>query len=211
MTLSDFNIDFVQPTSFNEVDAIISALSTDTKYGAVVFDSATDYVKRFLQPYALRLPNPKEKSALRDVGVPGRSDYQTMGEKARDHFNKLISLTTNPNLNIRKHLLVTALEREKTNDDGALISIHPDLPGQMAGAAVSMFQTIFSLQIKTKVQPDPSNPKATQRIKERLVFCEGDGVRVVGDRTKLFPNPGVPDFPTLWEQYWLPGLAKRQA
>jgi hypothetical protein len=212
MSIADKDVDYIVPQNFNDFGKILSALHSDTTYGGVILDSASEYVNRYLKPYSLAMPNVKEKSVQRDAGVPGRSDYQTMGEQARIHFNQLIALTTHADLNIRKHLLVTALEREKYDADGkVLVAIQPDLPGAMAGAATAMFQTVGSVKIVHRVVPDPANPKATTRAAERQLITNADGVRIAGDRTKIFPNPAPLDFCEIWERYWLPEIEKRRA
>ena len=206
MSIEDKGIDFVCPTSLNEFDKILAALTTDTQYGGVILDSASEMVKRFIQPYALAFPS-REKLETRKAGVPERSDYQTMGEKARQYFNQLINLTTHPDPKIRKHLFVTALEKDRTDDRGNLISIQPALPGAMAGDATAMFQTVLSLAIKPQVVPDPTKPGATKRINTRVLLSDSDGLRQVKDRTKLFPNNSEPDLAKIYRENWVPKFA----
>jgi hypothetical protein len=207
MSIQDFDVDFVCPSNINEFNSILAALAGDTKYGGVVMDSATEYVNRFLKPYALKFPYPKgNPSPTRLAGVPEQGDYQTMGEQARIDFNKLIGLTVHPDLNIRKHLLVTALEREKLSRDGKeLVSVNPDLPGAMASVATSMFQTVGCIDLKTTVEPDPAN-KTTKRVTRRVLVTEAteENKRVVGDRTKLIPNGAPLDLCEIYEKIWMP-------
>lgn len=210
MSVRELGLDYVVPQDMKSIGAIIAALYTDTKYGGVILDSSTEYVNRFLKPYALAMPNPREKSPTRSMGVPGQSDYQTMGEAARIDFNRLVNLTNHPDLNIRKHLVVTALEREKTDrDTQAVTSIQPDLPGAMSLAATAMFQTVGCIRIANKVKPNPSNPKEMLRISERHYLTSGDGVRVLGDRTKLFPAEAPLNFLQIWEENFVPYFATR--
>lgn len=207
MSIQDFDVDFVCPTNINEFNAIVSALAGDTKYGGVVMDSATEYVNRFLKPYALKFPYPKgTPSPTRAAGVPEQGDYQTMGEQARIDFNKLIGLTVHSDLNIRKHLLVTALEREKFSRDGKVLeSVNPDLPGAMASVATSMFQTVGCIELKTTVEPDPAN-KTTKRVTRRVLITEAteENKRIVGDRTKLIPNGAPLDLCEIYQSIWMP-------
>jgi|WetSurMetagenome_2_1015567.scaffolds.fasta_scaffold52466_3 hypothetical protein len=204
-SIQEFGVDFVMPADLNDVEKILAALATDTTYGGVVMDSSTELVKRFIQPYALKFPS-REKVPTRTAGVPERSDYQTMGEKARQIFNRLINLTTVADPRVRKHLLVTALEQDKTDERGALTSIQPALPGAMAGTATAMFQTVLGISIKPKVIPDPDNPGKTKRINERVLISDGDGVRHSKDRMKLFPNGCEPDLAEIYRKYWLPKI-----
>ena len=206
MSIQDAGVDYVCPEDYNEFQSVLAALQTDTFYGGVVLDSATEYVNRYLKPYALNFPS-RERIPTRSAGVPERSDYQTMGEKARKDFNQLISLTTKADTNIRKHLIVTALERSK-EDNGAIVAIQPDLPGAMSGAATAMFQTVAQVAIRGKVVKDPTTGQPS-RITERVLVTGGDGVRVVGDRTHVFPTECTDmDLLTLWEKYWVPQFNK---
>jgi hypothetical protein len=96
-----------------------------------------------------------------------------MGEQARIDFNKLINLTTHPDLAVRKHLLVTALEKEKLTRDGKeLVAIQPDLPGAMSSVATAMFQTVGCIELRTSVVSDPANPKATVRRTVRTLVTD---------------------------------------
>lgn len=207
MSIQDFDIDYVAPTSMEELNKIIASLATDTHYGGVVLDSATEYVNRFLKPYALRFPYTKgSPSATRLEGVPEQGDYQVMGERARIDFNKLINLTSHPDLNIRKHLLVTALEKEKQDRNGNLLEIRPDLPGAMSQAATAMFQTVAAITLRTTVEPDPKDPKKNIRVTRRSLLTEAteENKRIVGDRTRRIPNESPMDFSEIYEKFWLP-------
>ena len=208
MSIQDAEIDFVAPTSMEELNRIIAALANDTKYGGVVLDSSTEYVNRFLTPYALAFPYTKgAAAATRQNGVPEQGDYQTMGERARMDFNKLINLTSHPDPKIRKHLVVTATEKEKTDRaTGAVTRIGPDLPGAMAEAATAMFQTVATIELRTSVQPDPADPKKTRRVTERLLVTDAteENKKILGDRTKCIRS-GMPlDFVQIWEQGFMP-------
>lgn len=203
-SIREFDVEFVQPTNYTELLSVLTALQTDTYYGGVVLDNATDMVASILKPHALTFPTRGTPPATRGAGVPHRDDYQTMGELCRQVFNRLINLTKNPRKEIAKHLLVTALEKEKFDESGSLSSIQPDLPGQMAEATSAMFELVGSIQIKNRVIPNPDNPKATMRVKDRVFVTEGDGVKILGDRYKVFPQDSPLDWAVMWEKYWLP-------
>lgn len=198
MSIQHAAVDYVAPTSYEEFLQVLAALQNDTTYGGVVLDSATEYVNRFLKPYALRFA-PRERVDTRQAGVPTRSDYQTMGEKARIDFLQLIGMTIHRNPDCRKHLVVTALQREKTDDSGRLIAIQPELPGSMSATATAMFQTVGQIIIKSRVVDNV-------RTQQRILLTEGDGVRVVGDRTGVFPAEAPPDLKEIWDKYWLPKI-----
>jgi len=214
MSIQEYGVDYVTPTNIEEFNKIVAALAGDTRYGGVVVDSATEYVTRFLKPYALKFPYTKGTPSLtRNAGVPEQGDYQTMGEQARIDFNKLINLTTHPDLNIRKHLLVTALEKEKLTRDGKeLVAIQPDLPGAMSSVATAMFQTVGCIELRTVVEADPGKPGSTRRVTKRTLVTDATEAnkRIVGDRTRLIPDGAPLDFRTIYEMYWLPYFEKQK-
>lgn len=221
MAVEELGLDFVIPKSFEDLRRLMANLKTDTTYAGVVLDSATEYVKRFLQPKALKMPNPKESvmQPFRDMGVPARSDYQTMGEDARSFFNSLIELTALPDMRIRKHLLVTALMKERTDDGGNVVKVHPDLPGAMADNATAMFQTVGTISVSTTVEKDatgkPVVDPATRRPvthTHRSLVTAANGTIIRGDRMKILPPMDCPlDFVRIWKEWWVPAVEKKLA
>jgi hypothetical protein len=205
MSIQDYGVDFIVPTNLEEFRKLIATLHTDRTYGGIVLDSASEYVHRFLKPMALKFPS-REKIATRTVGVPERSDYQTMGEIARQDFNQLINLTTHPDLDIRKHLIITSLQREKQDAAGNLTAIQPDLPGSMSGVATAMFQITMSIKISNAVEKNPTTGQ-TERVKKRTLVTEADGILMVKDRSGAFPNNCPMDFSQVYERFWLPRIA----
>jgi AAA domain-containing protein len=211
-SIQSAGVDYVVPEDRNQLDKLLATLQSDTHYAGVVFDSATEGVKRYIQPFALSMENVKEKSPLRTLGVPGRSDYQTMGEMMRSVSQKLINLTTKnkndgtPDLNIRKHLIMTALQRVKTEGE-EVVGIGPDLPGAMMTTSTAMFQQVFALKIKQIVERDANDPKKAVRKTQRVVVTESDGLMILKDRFNVFPKEFEPDLDAAWEKYWVPKLA----
>lgn len=205
MSIQDAEVDYVCPATMSELNSVIAYLAQDDKYGGVVLDSASEYVNRFLKPYAIAFPYTKgSPPATRLAGVPEQGDYQTMGERARSDFNQLINLTTNSNPKIRKHLLVTALEMEKKDRDGNVLRIGPALPGAMMEGSTSMFQTVGTIELKTLVTKDAAG-KPT-RLTERILVTDAteENKKILGDRTKCIKT-GMPlDFVQIWEQGFLP-------
>jgi hypothetical protein len=208
MSLRGMGVDYVVPRTLDECRKIVAELYVDKYYGGVVLDSATEYVKAFLQPYALKFPS-REKVATREAGVPEMSDYQTMGEVCRQDLQRLVLLSSHANHDIRKHVMVTALEKEKYDrKTQELLSIQPDLPGAMATTATAMFQSVMQIAIRTSVEKQANGQSV--RTKRRVLITEGDGVRVIGDRTKLLPSECEPDLEIIWEKYWLPVINGRK-
>lgn len=213
MSIADLGIDFVQPRDWNELGSVVAALQTDTKYGGIIVDPLDEIVDRCITPYALKMPYEKAKSGAaplsRAMGVPAQGDYQTMGEMLRSIIVKLMNLTRSETLvNVRKDLVCVAPLKHKTDRDGKLIQIQPDLPGGMADGAAGVFQTVGQIQLAPKVIPGPDGK--TMRVNERVFITEGTPDAIMGDRTKKFPKEFTnPDFEVFWEKYWLPSFEEK--
>jgi hypothetical protein len=203
--IQDLDVPYVQPANYQELDKILAALQTDSTFGGVVIDNASDMVGRIVKPYALTFPTRGQPPPSRAVGVPERGDYQTMGEITRKILNQAINLTKTPNENHRKHLLVTVLQKDRQDQDtGRIVSTQPDLPGAMSDAAAAMFELFCSIKVGHAVVPDPNNPKVTTRQQVRTLQVTGDGVKQLGDRYKLFADGAPLNWTQLMETYWLP-------
>ena len=50
MTLNDQEVDYVMPTSWNEMETLLASLATDEHYGGVILDNVTDYASRIVKP-----------------------------------------------------------------------------------------------------------------------------------------------------------------
>lgn len=213
MSIRKMGVDYVEPKSFSEFQAIVAGLQTDTTYGGVVLDNASDLVKRYIQPVALQIPYEKGGAPMsRAKGVPAQGDYQTMGEMLRTELNSLVNLTKKgvPDA-IRKHLIVTALEYEKASRDGKdTISIGPALPGQMADTASAMFQTMLTIEVERKVVPDPTNAKQTIAQYNRIMVSQADGKKILGDRMGIFPKRMLADLEIFWQEAWIPTVEGKQ-
>lgn len=211
VTLRDLDIPLVTPANYNELSEILANLKGDRTFGGVVYDNATEGVQRYVKPYALSFPNNKDKQPTRAVGVPGRNDYQTMGEITRQIFQQLLNLTTDSNPDIRKHLVITSTLKESHDDDGKITAIGPELPGAMADAAAAMMQTVCEIVIKPQVVDG-------KRVNKRVLVSAGDGVRRWKDRFKILPaelrlkdvnNPQDDEYDLcdIWERLWLPVMS----
>ncbi len=219
-SIEDFGVDYVCPKDVTEFDSIISALTADTKYAGVVLDSSTEMVQRIIKPFSLSFAS-REKAPVRVMGVPDRGDYQSMGEFMRQRMNNLINLTSREFMknSFRKHVIVTARQKDKYNDNGAVIATGPDLPGQMAGNAVGMFQTISRIEVKTVVVPNPEKPGTTMRVQKRILRTVpgpgdalGDRYRILPDEVELTTADGkYVGFVEIWDKYWMPRIEKSKA
>lgn len=219
-SIQSLGVDYVMPTDIGELDSVILELSRDTKYGGVILDSSTAMVHQFMKPKALSFPNTRDKDPRRPAGVPGRSDYQTIGELTRQRLQSLVNLTMVykldkgvrvPDMDRRKHLFITALERTTIDEDSSEIKqIGPDLPGALMDTISSVVQTVGYLTIKKVVIPDPSNPKLTTNVLKRTFCVRQDGKRIAGDRFGLLPDESEPDLEIMYEKYWLPRVNRKE-
>ena len=187
MTLNDLEIDYVMPANWNEMESLIASLATNEYYGGIVLDNVTDYVNRIVKPHAMSFPSKERDSGTRLLGVPVRGDYQVMGESTRTQLNRLINLTNeNTAERFRKDLIVTALQKEVSDDSGTLTGIVPELPGALASSVTAMFQSVLSISIKQSIvkQSDGS----TKRISTRQLLSTIDPMRRTDDRMGIFKN-----------------------
>ncbi len=199
------------PNSMEELDKVLAALRMDQTFGGVVLDSATEVVKKFVKTKALAYPGRDKgpvQSQLRIAGVPGRSDYQVMGELTRQIFQSLLNMSAMEDPRYKKHVIVTATDKTIENDLGVKTFIGPDLPGAMAGTAAAMFQIAATIELKTSVVNG-------QRITNRFLITNPTGVEALKDRFDIFPKDGTQlkssdedsvglDLCDMWEKYWQP-------
>lgn len=208
LSIAEQGVPFAQPESLEEYQKLVAGLAGDTYFGAVVVDNFSDLIQRFIKPMALKLPA-KMAGPARSKGVPCPDDYQVMGEFGRVEMNKLVNLTTHKDLAIRKHLVVTALEKEILDDDWKVRAIKADLPGQLKDAVSAMFQTVGRLKIASRVVPNPAKPGQNIRVQDYIYDTANDGVSDVGDRTHVFPPQAPADFVEIWEKWWMPRIEGR--
>lgn len=201
VSISDFDVPYVQPKSLAELDAVFAALSNDTNFGGVFLDNAGEIVQALVKPIALGLPS-RERIESRTVGVPERSDYQTMGEMFRSRILiPLISLSKHPNIQVRKHVMMTCLPKEKTTPKGELIKVLPDLPGSMGIGAQALMQMVGGIEMTLKKSMDNGQLKTTQ---ERSLVTRRGAFNDYSDRYNVFPPEMPLDMVAFWEKHWLP-------
>ncbi len=203
------------PNSMEELDKVLAALKMDQTFGGVVLDSATEVVKKFVKTKALAYPGRDKgpvQSQLRSAGVPGRSDYQVMGELTRQLFQSLLNMSAVSDPRYKKHLIVTATDKTIENDLGVTTFWGPDLPGAMAGTAAAMFQISATIALKTSVENGA-------RVTKRYLVTEPTGTEALKDRFEIFPKEGTLlksgdedvvglDLADMWEKYWIPLMGK---
>lgn len=216
-SVQDLDVPYVRPEEWSDMEELLAQLHQDKEFGGVVLDSSTETVKTFLKRWALTFKaiGARDIDRRTKAGVPERSDYQTMGERLRAWFQSLINLTTiggddpsSDEIARRKHVIITALERYKYDDEGNLTKIMPDLPGQMADAAAAMFQTVGTIKTQRVPVPGTKPPKFTVETK---FFC-GRGTKMLGlaDRFGLLEDTTDPDPLLQYEKYWLPKIQSQE-
>jgi hypothetical protein len=207
-TIRKRDVPMYVPKDYSDFYRVLGLLRNDKSIGGIVLDSATEFAKMHVKPAALKYPA-RENVATRQAGIPTRSDYQTMGELMSQTLRLLLAMTTHENPEYRKHLIVTACDVTREEDD-KVVFIGPDLPGRMAREAVQMFQQVVSLEIKSEVVDG-------KRVNSRYIVTSADGVKAIKDRLGILPerikfraNPKADgdDILTLYERFYLPEMEK---
>lgn len=204
-TIRNLNIPICVPKDYNDLYRILGLLRNDKSYGGVVFDSATELNTAFIKPAALKYP-PKENSQTRAIGVPTRSDYQTMGEMMSGVLRLIMGFSTHPDLEYRKHIIVTAADMTREEEEKVTF-IGPALPGRMAKEAVQLFNQVGTITIKPQVI-------GGKRENIRYLTFQGDGVKALKDRYSIYPGEMQLKGPSgegetltsIFEKYWLPSI-----
>lgn len=203
LSIADGDVPFVQPKKLEELKLLITSLATDTTFGGVFLDNAGELVSGLMKPVALALPSREGQASRTLAGVPERSDYQVMGELLRkDVLLPLLELTKHPNPQIRKHIIITALPKEKTDNKGNLIKVVPDLPGAMALTAQALVQMVGGIEVRSVKIPDGKGGFVAE--KRRVLVTERDQYHDYSDRYNLFPPQCSTDMVEFWEKHWLP-------
>lgn len=206
-TIRKLDIPMFVPKDYNDLYRVLGLLRNDKSYGGVVLDSSSELAKQHIKKAALTYPA-RENVATRSAGIPTRSDYQTMGELMSQVLRTLIGFTTHDNPEYRKHLIVTAADMTREEDE-KITFIGPDLPGRMGREACQMFQQVFSIEIK----PETVDGKRTM---VRWLVTQSDGVRAMKDRYGVLPerirliNPGAPGegetLDSIWQRWYVPAM-----
>ncbi len=194
VSVADRNLDYVEPSSYQEIDQFCSGgLFRDKE--TLVVDSLTEMTRTFIKDYALSQVSRKHgDSEKRALGIPELDDYMAMAELTRRLMRKLLDQP--------KHIVVTAVEagyeppvidmkhpdRNRAERIGG-----PDLPGVMRVAAPAMFDIVLRLVVRPRLL-DNNNPKS--RVNERFILTELDDKhagknRIVIAGKSVFP-PEVP-------------------
>lgn len=207
-TIRKLDVPMFVPKDYTDLHKTLGYIKNSKEYGGVVLDSASEFVKQHVKPAALKYPC-RENVATRAVGVPTRSDYQVMGEMTSQIFRQLMLLTTNENPEYRKHLIITAADQSREEDE-RLVWMGPDLPGRMSREAVQMFQVVGTINIK-------GEQVAGKRVANRYLTCTADGVKALKDRFEVMPSEillrknlddqnGGLDLCDIWQKYWIPAM-----
>lgn len=216
VSIAEKDIPIVVPATVDDMENIIADLEVDTEFGGVVLDSGGEIVKRILTPYITSETRTTETNSAtldaRRQGVPTRTDYAKIGERARVWFNRLVSLSMTtkivdgvkvPDDDRRKHVFITAHQRIKTDDSNKIVSIGPDLPGQLADNACGLVQTVLSLR-KNPVRTKDKDGKPIRSYEYSIMSEPDNGLPyVVGDRFGVFENGAPLDFMYIYENIFM--------
>lgn len=208
-TIRKLDIPMYVPKNYSDLYKLLGMLRNDKSIGGVVVDSATEMNSQYIKPESLKYPS-RENSPTRLIGVSTRSDYQVMGELMSSVLRMLMGLTTHENPEYRKHLVVTAADMTREEDE-KINWIGPALPGRMSREATQMFQQVFTMEVKPELVDG-------KRTLVRYLVTQGDGVRALKDRYGILPerlrlkasatDPLGEDLATLWEKYYIENMTK---
>lgn len=169
--------DVAEPKTFADFRSVCyDTFAPFQKKAAVGLDSLTSMTKGFIMAHVLSsfpARNPRE-AMRRQAGVPTGFDYGDAADTTRSLLQQL--------LNQNKHVIVTALEKSEKDENGVVVSIGPDLPGQLALGAPALFDTVLYLKSR-KVLRDPRDPKSA--FYERYFVTGNDGIHIAKDRNSV--------------------------
>lgn len=166
VSLMERGIDYVEPTTQADFDAICSGLVFKDK-SAIGLDSLSDMTTTFIKDYALSMPRARGATDKRKAGVPELDDYQVMGEVTRRILRKL--------LDGDKHVIATAgLRIDKPDMESGQTDtlVGPALPGSLFLGSTAMFDLVLCLRTRSVLR-DPKDPKS--RYQQRYFVTESNG------------------------------------
>lgn len=210
-TIRKLDVPLWEPTDWNDLYRGVGALRNDKTIGGIVIDSATELMQGIVKPNAMKYPS-RDNTATRSAGVPEQGDYQVMAELCSQLFRMLLGMTKHPQVEYRKHLIITAADNSKTENrkSDKVVWIGPALPGRMAKESVQMFQQVGTLRVKTQVVDG-------KRVNKRFLTFQGDGIEALKDRYEIYPEEveirkvGGTSGETLcsmYEKFWLPQVVR---
>lgn len=170
LSVAQQGVAYVTPTTLGDFEAICTGQVFKDR-DTIVLDSLSAMVRTFIKDYAIAVPRRGPDSPKRKLGVPELDDYQTMAEITRRLLSALLDLD--------KNIVVTALEKSEKDENGAIVSIGPDLPGQLFLGAPALFYSVLYLKARPKFRV-PGQP--TSRYTEHYLVTTNDGLHVGKDR-----------------------------
>lgn len=171
---SSVPFDFCEPKSFTDFRSIcLNTFEPAQKNEAVALDSLSAMTKTFIKDHVLAtFPSRNQKEAMRrQAGVMTGFDYGDVADVTRTLVQQLLQQP--------RHVIVTCTEKAEKDDNGVIVSIGPDLPGQLALGAPAMFDTVLYLKARKRLR-DPRDPKSV--YDERYFVTSNDGLHIAKDR-----------------------------
>lgn len=163
LTVAQHDLEYIEPQNLAELEAFTNGAVFRDK-GVIALDSLSYMSKSFIKDAALAIPRGKGDTQKRSQGVPELDDYQVMAEITRRLLAKLLDKD--------QHLIVTATEKDITNEATGETLYVPDLPGALALTCTAMFD--FVLRLRTRQQfRDRRDPNS--RYVERYFITASDG------------------------------------
>lgn len=177
LSIASKGLAYVCPSTLGDFESICTGgVFKDAE--TIVLDSMSAMVRTFIKDYALSMPRRGVDSPKRKAGVPERDDYMTMAEITRRLLSALLDQD--------KNIVVTALEKSEKDENGAVVGIGPDLPGQLFLGAPAMFDSVLYLKTRPKLRI-PGN--AATRFTEHYLVTQNDGFHVGKDRNNVGGKP----------------------
>lgn len=153
-------------------------MTTKDSFDTFVIDSATQLTE-FAYNKALKVLGGAKRSNTHDTAM--KFGLAMLQKQDFGGGNSLVIQFIRMVLESNKNVIVTAHEKESTNDSGLLVSVDPMFIGQNVQAIPALFQNVWRLQVR--------GAGATSR---RVLLCDPDGVSMARSELGL----GTIDDPT---------------
>jgi len=163
LTVAQHDLEYIEPQNLAELEAFANGAVFKDK-SVIVLDSLSYMSKSFIKDAALAIPRGKGDTQKRSQGVPELDDYQVMAEITHRLLAKLLDRD--------QHLIVTATEKDITNEATGETLYVPDLPGALALTCTAMFDFVLRLRSRQQFR-DRRDPNS--RYVERYFITASDG------------------------------------
>jgi len=179
LTLREFDIESIQPKSWNELLEVYKMLKTEEfekKYDNIFFDGITD-ANEFCKQHILFEERPKVKGTISKIydDILTLADYGLLQTKMQRLITSFIGLPYN--------IFFTALEDSRKDEKTGAETVCPSLNGKLAHNVLAYFDFCFRLIIKT-----------TGDESERFFLCKSTEKSLCKDRSGKLDRLELPDW-----------------